>query len=123
MGIIIKDGIQYGRTNPSGLDDTDHVIWASHAQNLTDAQKQTARTNISAASIDDMSSKVAIQQGSGNAGKALVVGEDGAVTLGEAGVPAAVKVALLALVQKLVYVDGDGQQYYDALYEALNGSV
>lgn len=54
MGIIIKDGIQYGRINPSGLDDTNHVVWASHAQNLTDAQKQTARNNIGAVSTEDV---------------------------------------------------------------------
>lgn len=66
--------------------------------------------------------KVAVQQGSGNAGKALIVGNDGAVTTGDAGIPDAVKVALLNLVQHVAYTDDQGQSYYNALYAALYAS-
>lgn len=67
--------------------------------------------------------RVAVQQGSGNAGKALVVGNDGNVTTGDAGIPDAVKVSLLNLVRHVVYTDDQGQSYYDALYVALYSNI
>ena len=72
-----------------------------------------------AARDEAIAGKVDVQQGSGNAGKALVVGSDGAVTTGDAGIPDAVKVALLQLAQHVAYIDDQGQSYYDALYAAL----
>ena len=66
-----------------------------------------------------LAGKVQISQGAAQAGKALVVGEDGNVTTGEAGIPDAVKTALLNLLSHVAYVDGNGQSYYDALSEAL----
>lgn len=39
------------------------------------------------------------------------------------GIPGAVKSALLACFEKVVWIDGNGQDYYDALEAALNGSV
>lgn len=68
-----------------------------------------------------LAGKVAVQQGSGNAGKALVVGADGNVTTGDAGIPDAVKVSLLDLVRHVAYIDDQGQAYYDALYATLYG--
>lgn len=68
-----------------------------------------------------LAGKVAVQQGSGDAGKALVVGPDGNVTTGDAGIPDAVKVSLLNLVRHVAYIDDQGQAYYDALYAALYG--
>lgn len=68
-------------------------------------------------------SKVAIQQGSGNAGKALVVGSDGIVTTGNAGISAEISSALLELLKHVAYAEATGRQYYDALYEALTGDT
>lgn len=110
MGIIIKDGIQYGRINPSGLDGTDHVIWTDHTQNLTDEQKNTARGNIGA---------VAVNQGNGNAGKALVVGQNGMVAPGDVGVTNAIKRALLDMFEHVAFIDDSGSALYNALYNAL----
>lgn len=64
-------------------------------------------------------SKIPTQQGSANAGKALVVGRDGVVTTGDAGIPDAVKVTLLDLLRHVAYIDDQGQAYYNALYTAL----
>lgn len=82
----------------------------NESQSLTDAQKQTARGNIGA---------VAIKQDVAQAGKVLVVGQDGNVTTGDAALSDALKAALIQLAEKIVYVDANGQQYYNALYEAL----
>lgn len=65
--------------------------------------------------IDD---KVDIEQGVAQAGKALVVGADGNVTTGDAGIPDAVKAALLACFQHVAWLD-DGTPYYNALVAAL----
>lgn len=64
-------------------------------------------------------SKVLLDQGIEHVGNALVVGEDGLITTGEAGIPDAVKVSLLELVRHVAYTDDQGQTYYDALYAAL----
>ena len=75
--------------------------------------------------VDDLNSaigeKIDQQQGSGNAGKALVVGSDGLVTTGEAGIPDAVKSALLNLVQHVAYTDEHGSTYFEVLRVALYG--
>ena len=92
---------------------------------LTDAQKAQARTNIGAADAADVTalttSKVSVAQGSANTGKSLVVGDDGNVTPGEAGIPNAVKTALLNIFRKVAFVDGTGQSLYNALAQALGG--
>lgn len=55
----------------------------------------------------------------GQSGQALLSdGADGAYW-GEAGIPEAVKTALLACFQNVAWIDDDGQDYYDALYNAL----
>lgn len=72
---------------------------------------------------DAISGKVAIDQGSANAGKVLVVGLDGNVTAGDAGIPDAVKVSLLNIFQHVAYTDDQGQSYYNALYAALYADV
>lgn len=111
-------------------DYSNKAVFYAEAQTLTDAQKATARENIGAADDDDLAElentvnvalagKVDVAQGAAQAGKALVVGEDGNVTTGEAGIPDAVKTALLNLLSHVAYVDGNGQSYYDALSEAL----
>ena len=66
-----------------------------------------------------LSTKVDINQGRANAGKALVIDEDGNVSTGEAGIPGAVKTALLNLLEHVAYTDGQGQSLYDALSAAL----
>ena len=58
-------------------------------------------------------------QGAANAGKALVVGSDGNVTLGDAGVPEDVAEALLELFSHTAFLDGDVGAMYGALYHAL----
>lgn len=71
-----------------------------------------------------LSSKVSINQGVANAGKILVVGNDGIVTLNkETGISEFVKRALLDLIQHVAYIDDQGQSYYDALYAALYPSA
>ena len=96
-------------------------------QTLTEAQRQTARENIGAAGeaamAEALAGKVAIAQGAAQAGLALIVGEDGNVTTGEAGISEDVKVALLDLVRHVAYTDDKGQDYYDALYAALYGTA
>lgn len=100
-------------------------------QGLTEEQKATGRGNIDAASLaaleaqatataQALAGKVAVLQGSGNAGKALVVGADGNVTTGEAGVSNEVASALLACFRNVAWLSGDGSTYYDALAAALN---
>lgn len=79
-----------------------------------DAADVTALTAVVAGKVDT-------QQGVSHAGKALVVGADGAVTLGDAGVPAAVAETLLACFRKVAWVDATGQALYDALAQALGG--
>lgn len=56
----------------------------------------------------------------GQSGQALLSdGADGAVW-GEAGIPSAVKTALLACFQNVAWAVANGQEYYDALADALN---
>ena len=67
----------------------------------------------------ELAGKVQISQGAAQAGKALVVGEDGNVTTGEAGIPEAVKTALLEIFKHVAYVDANGQTWYQALADSL----
>lgn len=92
-------------------------------QSLTDEQKAVTRRNISAPSLTDLNDKVAINQGASNAGKALIVGADGNVALGERNISAEVSSALLELFRHVVYTDETGKQYYDVLYELLIGDI
>lgn len=66
-----------------------------------------------------ISGKLDKQQGAANAGKALIVGSDGLVGFGSAGIPDDVKVALLACMANVAWSDNKGRIYYDALYNAL----
>ena len=110
------------RVNGTDRDIRDaNAVHTDAAETLTDAQKATARGNIGSASAADLAGKVDADQGTANAGKALVVGTDGIVATGEAGVPDAVKTALLDIAQHVAYIDDQGQSYYDALYAALYG--
>lgn len=65
--------------------------------------------------------KVSQYQGTVNAGKALVVGRDGVVGYGNAGMTDAQKNALLDCIRYVSWADANGQQRYDALYNALFG--
>lgn len=100
---------QQARTNIGAADDSNSVH-VNDTQSLTDQQKATARGNIGA---------LAVNQGVAQAGKALVVDDNGNVAVGEAGIPDNVKSALLNLVRHVAYIDDDGQTYYDVLYSAL----
>lgn len=92
--------------------DEGYVLDARQGKALLDA--------IEALDADDIGA-VAVSQGAANAGKALVVDENGNVALGEAGVPEAVATALLACFRKVAWVDDSGQTLYNALAEALDG--
>lgn len=70
-----------------------------------------------------LAGKVAVDQGSGNAGKALIVGDDGSVTLGEAGVPEAVATALLDCLMHVAWIDDRGPALVQALEDALGRDI
>lgn len=89
-----------------------YVLDARQGKALLDALEALNASDVGA---------VAADQGAANAGKALVVGLDGAVTTGDVGIPEAVKESLLQLVRHVAYVDDQGQSYYDALEMALYG--
>lgn len=55
----------------------------------------------------------------GQSGQALLSDGNGGAVWGEAGIPEAVKTALLACFRNVAWVNDDGQTYYDALYAAL----
>ena len=76
-----------------------------------------------AARDEAIAGKVAINQGSGKAGKALVVGSDGLVTLGEAGVPEAVATALLDCLMHVAWIDDRGPELVQALADALDSDI
>lgn len=67
--------------------------------------------------------KIDKQQGVANAGKALIVGNDGIVGLGEVGLTDKAKAALLNLLRNVAYTDEHGRDYYNNLYEALYDGV
>lgn len=83
--------------------------------------------NKAQALIDALNSagKVDKQQGSQNAGKALIVGADGLVGIGEAGLSARAKEALLDCFSNVAWTVSDGSKYYNELRKALyeGGSV
>lgn len=81
-------------------------IWeGSKAQELIAAIEQT--------------NKIDKQQGTANAGKALVVGNDGIVVPMNNGITSDIKIALLNCFQNVAWVNQQGQNYYDALQDAL----
>lgn len=81
-------------------------IWeGSKAQELIDAIEQA--------------NKVDKQQGIANAGKALMVGNDGIVVPRNNGITNDIRTALLACFQNVAWVNQNGQSYYTALYDAL----
>ena len=63
--------------------------------------------------------KVNAQQGAGNAGKALIVGEDGIVTTAYTTLSDMAITALLNCFAHVTWSDSYGQQYYDMLEAAL----
>lgn len=66
--------------------------------------------------------KIDKQQGTANAGKALVVGSDGLVVPGD-GIPTPVKTALLKCFRHVAWIDGHGEDCYDELeYALFNGN-
>lgn len=84
-------------------------IWeGSKAQELIDAIKNTE--------------KVDKQQGTANAGKALVVGSDGLVGFGDAGISEEAKQALLTCFRHVAFMDS-ADDYYNNLREALYPSA
>lgn len=72
--------------------------------------------------IDAISTqKIDKQQGSANAGKALVVGSDGIVIPASVGIDDAVKNALLACFRNVAWINESGSNYYNTLEAVLNG--
>lgn len=65
--------------------------------------------------------KVDKRQGTANAGKALVVGDDGLVGFGNAGISNEAKLALLACFQNVAWNTDRGKILYDDLRDALLG--
>lgn len=65
--------------------------------------------------------KVDKRQGTANAGKALVVGDDGLVGFGNAGISDEAKLALLACFQNVAWNTDRGKILYDDLRDALLG--
>lgn len=63
--------------------------------------------------------KVDKQQGTANAGKALIVGSDGLVGFGNVGLSDNAKTALINCLKHVAWVDENGLDYVDALEEAL----
>ena len=64
--------------------------------------------------------KVDKQQGTASAGKALIVGPDGLVGLGKAGLSDEAKTALINCFKHVAWSDENGLDYVDALEEALD---
>lgn len=67
------------------------------------------------------SAKIDKQQGTLNAGKALIVGADGLVGLGNTGLSDEAKIALLDCFKNVAWVSEDGQTYYNELARTLYG--
>lgn len=65
--------------------------------------------------------KIDKQQGSENAGKVLVVGSDGMITLQDPTVSNNIKNTLLTCLRHVAWIDGNGKDFYDALENALSG--
>lgn len=81
-------------------------IWeGSKAQELIDAITQTEKLNA--------------QQGKGNAGKVLAVGQDGIIVPAYYVLPDEAKVALIDCFEHVMWKTADGEKYGDALKEAL----
>lgn len=81
-------------------------IWeGSKAQELIDAITQTG--------------KLDTQQGKGNAGRVLVVGQDGVVVPAYYVLPDEAKVALIDCFEHVMWKTADGEKYGDALKAAL----
>lgn len=95
------------------------LVTVSGAIATDDTLSVAGRAADAAAVSSALNGRVAVQQGVASAGKALVVGNDGAVTIGDAGIPDAVKSALLNIFRHVAYIDDQGQHYYDALEAAL----
>lgn len=81
-------------------------IWeGSKAQELIDAITQTEKLNT--------------QQGKGNAGKVLAVGQDGIIVPAYYVLPDEAKVALIDCFEHVMWKTADGEKYGDALKAAL----
>ena len=94
----------------------------SYILNSPDVERiASALESVAGGTVDALEGKVDAQQGAANAGKALVIGSDGLVTLGDAGLSEVAKEALLACFRKVAWVGTDGQDLYDALELALMG--
>ena len=93
----------------------------SYILNSPDVERvATALESISGQTVSVLTGKVDKQQGNGNAGKSLIVGNDGLLVPGDAVVPSAVATALLACFRKVAWVDTSGEALYEALQAALN---
>lgn len=99
------------------------VTYNTAVDKVARADIETLESNVSDLD-DDLDGKVDKQQAIADAGKALIIGDDGVVYPEEidtsGGLSDDAKAALLACFEHVEWNDDDGQYYYDALESALN---
>lgn len=94
----------------------------SYILNSPDVERVAgALETIADKAIATMNGKIDKNQGFANAGKSLIIGNDGMAVAGDAYIPMAVQIALLQIAQHITYDDGNGAVYIAALQEAFNG--
>ena len=92
------------------------------ARAYSEQANQSADDAQTAAEAAQASDKINKQQGVGNVGLGLVVGDDGIVGLGDIGISEDAKLALLNCFDHVAWTDEHGSEYYQALYNALYGA-
>ncbi len=131
-------------TNDAGYLTQHQSLAGYQTEAITDAGGYYTTDTVEGALQEIGASKLDKAQGVANAGKFLVVGNDGTVTPGSMssqqiqtavddwlddhaasidGLSFAAKNALMNLLSHVAYTDANGQQYYDALYGALFNGV
>ena len=111
--LCINNGLLYKRKTAG------KGAWNASQWDLTSVDEVTAKVDELNNLKEDLSDKVAKNQGASNVGKSLVVGDDGIVGLDFAGLSDDAKNALLNCFSHVAWTDAHGQDYYDSLAEAL----
>lgn len=121
LGERLNDMIVASANSSDITDET--MLWID-----TDIQDYTIPTIEDLEQLQDtvnieLAGKVNVAQGSAQAGKALVVGDDGLVTTDYASIPSDIGIALLDLLNHVAYADSNGRVYYNRLYNVINKNV